>query len=71
MTKLELTVSVDDANLILEALGEQPFSKVYGVIADLQRQAQSQLNPADDAVVGEPEAGEEAATPAGFSANGH
>jgi len=39
--KLELTIN--ETNLILEALGQQPFKLVYELIHNIQRQAQDQL----------------------------
>ena len=39
--KLELTIS--EVNLVLEALGEQPFKEVFALVARLQAQARSQL----------------------------
>ena len=39
--KLELTV--DQVNQILQALGNEPFQKVYALIRTIQQQAQSQL----------------------------
>ena len=43
MKEIELKLSVEEANLILEALGNLPFSRVYGLIGNIQRQAQAQL----------------------------
>jgi len=43
MTEINLTVSLDDANLILDALGQQPFAKVFTLINKLQQQASEQL----------------------------
>jgi len=40
--KLELTV--DEVNQILEALGQLPFSRVYGLVQKIQQQASGQLN---------------------------
>lgn len=42
---IHLELSVAEVNLILEALGDQPFKTVYGLVTRLQSQAQSQLNP--------------------------
>ena len=42
--EIKLTLSLDEANLILDALGEQPFTKVYGLIEKIQQQASQQLN---------------------------
>ena len=44
MTELQLKLTLDEVNQILDALGEQPFKQVYGLIAKLQRQAEDQLN---------------------------
>jgi hypothetical protein len=41
MLKFEL--SIDDANLILAALGKAPFEQVAGLIGKLREQAQPQL----------------------------
>ena len=45
---IRLDVTVEETNLILEALGALPFSQVYRLIAQLQQQATDQLN-SDDA----------------------
>jgi hypothetical protein len=42
--EIKLTLSLDEANLILDALGEQPFAKVFGLIEKIQQQASQQLN---------------------------
>ena len=41
MLKFEL--SLDEANIILSALGKGPFDQVAGLINNLQQQAQPQL----------------------------
>jgi|GEM_PF-1287446 len=43
MEKLSLELTIDEANLILEALGNMPFNKVYGLIGKIQQQASAQL----------------------------
>ena len=43
MKRIDLEISIDEVNLILEALGEQPFIKVYGLIGKIQDQAKKQL----------------------------
>lgn len=43
MKELTLTMTVDEANLVLEALGEQPFAKVYELVGKIQEQAGQQL----------------------------
>ncbi len=44
MKDIKLIISVDEANLILDALGQQPFVKVFGLIQKIQQQASEQLN---------------------------
>lgn len=44
MKIIELELSIEEANLILEALGNLPFSRVYALIAKIQEQASQQLN---------------------------
>ncbi len=41
---MKFTLSVEETNLILEALGSQPFSKVFAVIGKIQEQAASQMS---------------------------
>lgn len=43
MKEINLKVSIDEANIILEALGGLPFSKVYALIGKIQEQAGQQL----------------------------
>lgn len=43
MKDLKLTVTVDEANLILEGLGNLPFAKVYSLVGKIQQQASEQL----------------------------
>jgi hypothetical protein len=52
MQTIQLKISLEEANLILEALGNLPFSRVYGFINKIQEQAREQLatNGADHAV---------------------
>lgn len=45
MQNITLTVSLEEANLILEALGNLPFARVYGLINKMQAQAQAQIEP--------------------------
>lgn len=40
---MSLQLSVDEANLLLEALGQMPFTRVYELIGKIQQQAQAQL----------------------------
>ena len=43
MEEIEFKVTIDEANLILEGLGNLPFAKVYALVAKLQSQASEQL----------------------------
>ena len=43
MKEIQLNVSIDEANLILEALGNLPFARVYALIGKIQEQAGNQL----------------------------
>jgi hypothetical protein len=47
MKEISLEMTIDEANLILEALGQLPFIKVYQLIGKLQEQARRQLNGKD------------------------
>ena len=41
---VDLKLSIAEVNLILTALGEQPYVKVYELIHKIQNEAQRQLN---------------------------
>lgn len=43
MKELNLTLSVDDTNKILNALSVQPYKDVNGIILKIQSQANEQL----------------------------
>jgi hypothetical protein len=47
--RITLTLGLDETNLVLEALGQLPFTRVYQLIATIQEQAHKQLadQPAD------------------------
>ncbi len=40
---VRLDLSLEEANLILEALGEQPYARVHALIAKIHQQAMAQL----------------------------
>lgn len=40
---LQLNLSIDEVNTVLEALGQLPYSRVYQLIGNIQQQAQGQL----------------------------
>ncbi|NVB43287.1 hypothetical protein G6O69_36015 [Pseudenhygromyxa sp. WMMC2535] len=62
---IALELELEQINLILQTLGEQPFSQVYQLINSIQTQAQAQLSaersasaqPSQPTVVAEQEAG--------------
>ena len=45
MDEIKLTLTVNEVNLILTALGDKPYAQVFQVIGRIQQQAQLQLNP--------------------------
>jgi hypothetical protein len=57
MNDIHLKIALDEANLILEALGNLPFVKVYTLIGKIQQQAGAQLNPATPPANGTPPGG--------------
>lgn len=46
--EIKLVLTVDEANQILEALGNQPFNHVFALINKIQQQAASQLSQATE-----------------------
>lgn len=44
MKEINLKITLDEANLLLEALGELPFKKVFNLVNKIQTQASEQLN---------------------------
>lgn len=44
MGEITFRVNLDQANLILEGLGQLAFARVYKLVAELQEQAARQLN---------------------------
>ena len=45
MRDLTLNLSIDEINLILEAVGNLPFHRVYALVGKVQKQASEQLGP--------------------------
>jgi hypothetical protein len=39
MASIQLSLTLDETNLVLEALGQLPYVRVYGLINKLQQQA--------------------------------
>jgi hypothetical protein len=46
MNKIKLELDIDETNLILEALGQLPFARVYMLIGRIQEQARLQIQAA-------------------------
>jgi hypothetical protein len=44
MQTLQITLTLEEVNLILEALGELPFRRVHLVVSSIQQQATAQLS---------------------------
>jgi hypothetical protein len=44
MKEINLQLTIEEANVILEALGNLPFVKVFALIGKIQAQAGQQLN---------------------------
>jgi hypothetical protein len=44
MKEINLRLTIDEVNQILEALGTQPFNKVFVLIGKIQAAAAAQLN---------------------------
>lgn len=41
MQDITLNLTVEDLNIILQSLGEQPFARVYTLVGKIQQQAQA------------------------------
>lgn len=58
MKTIQLTLTLDEVNQILDALGQQSYIQVYQLIASIQRQANDQLRvPYDEPPMPSPDAG--------------
>ena len=47
---MHLDLTIDQINVIMQALGNAPYIQVAPVIAEIQKQAQPQINPAPEVV---------------------
>lgn len=47
MKEINLQLTIEEANLVLEALGNLPFVRVYALIGKIQEQAGQQLGVAE------------------------
>ena len=48
---MTFTLSEQEANIILQSLGKQPFEIVFQIIASIQKQAQEQMKSSEDSDV--------------------
>ena len=55
MTELTFTLTLEEANQILDALGQQPFKQVFGLIGKIQQQASNQMEDQTEVPVQEKE----------------
>jgi hypothetical protein len=44
MKDISLTLTIEETNLVLEALGNLPFARVFALIGKIQEQARQQLS---------------------------
>ena len=51
MQEIELKLTIEEANLILEGLGSMPFRQVFALIGKIQNQAAQQLKPASQSAL--------------------
>jgi len=45
---MKLDLSLEEINVLLNALGSQPYAQVFNLVAKIQQQAQEQLKPAEE-----------------------
>ena len=44
MTTIQLSLTLEETNTVLEALGQMPYARVYMLIAKIQQQATAHLH---------------------------
>jgi hypothetical protein len=47
MEEIKLQLTIDETNLILDALGQMPYARVFQLINKIQHQAQAQLSQSE------------------------
>ena len=62
MKDIQLTLTLEEVNSILNALGTQPYAQVQPLIAKIQTQGSTQLRAAQNGQAEVPEAPKKAAT---------
>jgi hypothetical protein len=48
MNTITLTLSIQEANLVLQALGNAPYATVFELIEKIKAQAQGQVQPQEE-----------------------
>ncbi len=56
MPDIQLRLTIDDINLILEAVGNLPFARVYSLVSKIQAQAAEQIQAGPGQAVAPPAA---------------
>ncbi len=56
MKKIQLDLTIEETNIILEALGQLPFARVYALIGQIQETARMQLEQLPKNGANKPEA---------------
>lgn len=51
MKKINVSLSVEEINVLLNALGQLPYAQVFGLVESLRQQANEQLHSKDEPVV--------------------
>ena len=62
MNKINLTLTLEEVNTLLNALGTQPYAQVQPLIAKIQAQGSAQLQAAQNGRAEVPKAPKKAAT---------
>ena len=62
MNQINLTLTLEEANTLLTALGTQPYAQVHQLIGNIQTQGSTQLQAAQNGQVEVPEAPKTVAT---------
>jgi hypothetical protein len=68
MQQIKLSLTIEEANLVLEGLGGLPFARVYALVAKLQEQAARSLEPAAESAASGAPIGAHAQPAAGVTA---
>jgi len=53
-TTIKFELTIDQTNIIFDSLSKMPYQTVVGLIAELQKQAQAQIQPVQQQTVSMP-----------------